>query len=115
MTREHKIVPIAEGGKEPQDPRDNPKGLTLLLEEDLEKAALGTGGDGQEQVLECYERTANLFKIAKKWPQAGNTFVTLAQHHTKLENKRKAATNYVNASNCYKKSDPYGNITPLTS
>jgi len=64
------------------------------------------GQNKQDEALECYERAANLFKMAKKWSQAGNTFVTLAQHHTKLGNKHESATNYVNASNCYKKSDP---------
>ena len=56
--------------------------------------------------LERFERVANLFKKAEKWSQAGDTFVTLAQDHTKLGNKDESATNYVNASNCYKKSDP---------
>ena len=60
----------------------------------------------QGEALRCYERAANLFKMAKKWSQAGKTFVTLAQHHTKLGNKHESATNYVNASNCYKESDP---------
>jgi len=64
------------------------------------------GQNKQDEALECYERAANLFKMAKKWSAAGNTFVTLAQHHTKLGNKHESATNYVNASNCYKKSDP---------
>lgn len=30
------------------------------------------------------------------------------QHHTKLGNKHDSATNYVDAANCYKKSDPNG-------
>jgi alpha-soluble NSF attachment protein len=55
-----------------------------------------------------YARAANLFKMAKKWSSAGDTFVTLAQHHTKLGNKHDAATNYVDAANCYKKSDANG-------
>ena len=53
-------------------------------------------------------RAGNLFKMAKKWSQAGQTFVTLAQHHVKLGNKHDAATTYVDAANCYKKSDPNG-------
>jgi len=64
------------------------------------------GANKQDEALECYERAANLFKMGKKWSQAGHTFVTLSQHHTKGGNKHEAATNYVNASNCYKKSDP---------
>jgi alpha-soluble NSF attachment protein len=44
--------------------------------------------------------------MAKKWSHAGQTFVTIATHHTKLGNKHDSATNYVDAANCYKKSDP---------
>ena len=33
----------------------------------------------QGEALRCYERAANLFKMAKKWSQAGNTFVTAAE------------------------------------
>ena len=40
--------------------------------------------------------------------QAGETFVTISLHHTKLGNKHDAATNYVDAANCFKKSDPKG-------
>lgn len=64
------------------------------------------GANKQDEALECYERAANLFKMGKKWSRAGQTFVTLSQHHIKGGNKHEAATNYVNASNCYKKSDP---------
>jgi len=42
--------------------------------------------------------------------QAGETFITIAQHHSKLGNKHDAATNFVDASNCYKKSDPKGTL-----
>ena len=51
--------------------------------------------------------------MAKKWGQAGNTFVTVAQHHAKLGNKHDAATNYVDAANCYKKSDPKEAVNSL--
>lgn len=64
------------------------------------------GQNKQDEALECYGRAGNLFKMAKKWSQAGNTFVTLANHHGKLGNKHDAATNFVDAANCYKKSDP---------
>ena len=51
--------------------------------------------------------------MAKKWSQAGQTFVTVAQHHAKLGNKHDAATNYVDAANCFKKSDPKEAINSL--
>ena len=40
--------------------------------------------------------------------QAGQTFVTLALFHAKTGNKHDSATNYVDAANCFKKSDPKG-------
>ncbi len=67
-----------------------------------------SGASKQDEALELYGRAGNLFKMAKKWGSAGNTFVTLAQHHVKLGNKHDAATAYVDAANCYKKSDPNG-------
>lgn len=63
-----------------------------------------------DEALEMYNRAGNLYKMGKKWSSAGNTFVTVAQHHVKLGNKHDAATSYVDAANCYKKSDPQGKI-----
>ncbi len=60
--------------------------------------------------MELYGRAGNLFKMAKKWSSAGNTFVTVAQHQIKLGNKHDAATAYVDAANCYKKSDSNGKL-----
>ena len=65
--------------------------------------------------MECYGRAANLYKMAKKWSQAGQTFVTVATHHAKLGNKHDSATNYVDAANCYKKSDPKGKHTTCSN
>ena len=66
------------------------------------------GANKQDEALEMYGRAANLYKMAKKWSKAGQTFVTVATHHAKLGNKHDSATNYVDASNCFKKSDPKG-------
>merc|ERR1712083_88225 len=51
-------------------------------------------------------RAANLFKMAKKWNEAGNTFCKIANHHISQGNKHDAATNFVDSANCYKKTDP---------
>jgi len=64
------------------------------------------GASKQDEALECYARAANLYKMAKKWSAAGNTFCTVANHHVKFGNKHDAATNFVDAANCYKKNDP---------
>lgn len=47
-----------------------------------------------------------MFKMAKKWNQAGSAFCEAANLHAKAGSKHDAATNYVDASNCYKKTDP---------
>lgn len=64
----------------------------------------GTGG--KEDAVEMYGRAANLFKMAKKWKEAGNTFTKIAGIHDMAGNKHDASTNYVDAATCFKKSDP---------
>lgn len=44
-----------------------------------------------------------MFKMAKKWQQAGSAFCEAANLHGKAGNRHDAATNFVDASNCYKK------------
>ena len=39
----------------------------------------------QDEALEMYGRAANLFKMAKKWGDAGNTFTTIANIHLKVQ------------------------------
>ena len=72
--------------------------------------AYSGGANKQDEALECYGRAANLYKMAKKWSLAGQTFVTIATHHSKVGGKHDAATNFVDAANCFKKSDPKGKM-----
>lgn len=58
-----------------------------------------------DDAVECYQRAANLFKMAKNWSQAGKAFCEAANLHSKAGSRHDAATNYVDASNCYKKTD----------
>lgn len=44
--------------------------------------------------------------MAKKWSQAGAAFAEAANLHAKQGSRHDAATNLVDASNCYKKTDP---------
>lgn len=44
-----------------------------------------------------------MFKMAKNWGQAGKAFCEAANLHSKAGSTHDAATNYVDASNCYKK------------
>lgn len=89
------------------------KAIAMIAEADKKMSSskgffssLFGGGGGKDEALEIYGRAANLFKMAKKWGQAGNTFCTIAQHHAKSGSKHDAATNFVDAANCYRKTDP---------
>ena len=50
-----------------------------------------------------------MFKMAKKWGQAGEAFLRAAELHLKDgANKHEAGTKYVEASTCYRKVDAKG-------
>lgn len=64
------------------------------------------GGSSRiEDAVECYQRAANLFKMAKSWDSAGKAFCEAANLHSRSGARHDAATNYVDAANCYKKAD----------
>ncbi|CAB3359610.1 Hypothetical predicted protein [Cloeon dipterum] len=63
------------------------------------------GSSKVEDAVECYQRAGNMFKMAKKWNEAGKAFCEAASLHAKADSKHDAATNYVDAANCFKKSD----------
>lgn len=59
-----------------------------------------------EDACELYVKAANLFKMAKKWTQAGQAFVKSAELNLeKGDAKHDAASNYVEAATCYRKTD----------
>jgi len=66
----------------------------------------GGGGNRIDDAIECYQRAANMFKMAKNWGQAGKAFCEAANLHSKAGSRHDAATNYVDGANCYKKVDP---------
>lgn len=58
-----------------------------------------------EEAVERYQRAANMFKMAKNWSAAGHAFCEAADLHSKVGSRHDAATNYVDAANCFKKAD----------
>lgn len=66
------------------------------------------GSSRVEDAIECYVRAANLFKMAKVWSSAGSAFNEAANLHLRIGSRHEAATNYVDAANCYKKSNVNG-------
>lgn len=69
----------------------------------FELSFLSSGSNKVEDAIECYHRAANMFKMAKKWQQAGSAFCSAANLHAQAGSRHDAATNYVDASNCFKK------------
>lgn len=67
-----------------------------------------SGSSRIEDAVECYQRAANLFKMAKSWDSAGKAFCEAANLHSRSGARHDAATNYVDAANCYKKADING-------
>ncbi|XP_054714269.1 alpha-soluble NSF attachment protein-like [Uloborus diversus] len=66
-----------------------------------------------EDACDLYHRAANAFKIAKKWTAAGGAYCEAAELHLKSGSRHDAATAYVDAGNCYKKTDPQEAISCL--
>lgn len=66
-----------------------------------------------DDAVECYQHAANLFKMAKKWSQAGKAFSEAANLHAKAGSRHDAATNFVDASNCYKKDNTQESVNCL--
>lgn len=60
-----------------------------------------------EDAAECYQKAANLFKMAKKWTDAGNAFCEAAHLYLKTSSPHEAASKYVDAASCYKKANPH--------
>ncbi|KAJ8960757.1 hypothetical protein NQ318_020050 [Aromia moschata] len=58
-----------------------------------------------EESTEYYSRAGNLFKMAKNWSQAGYAFADAADLNLRNSNRVEAAINYVEAANCFKKTD----------
>lgn len=71
------------------------------------------GSSKVDEGLELYLQAANKFKMAKKWGAAGHAFTEIASLHFKGGNRLDAATNYVEAGNCYKKTDPNEAVNSL--
>jgi alpha-soluble NSF attachment protein len=75
----------------------------LLSNRYLTFQLLSSGANKVEDAIECYHRAANMFKMSKNWQQAGSAFCAAGNLHAQAGSRHDAATNYVDASNCFKK------------
>lgn len=69
------------------------------------KALFSKNSNRVEESIEYYTRAGNLFKMAKNWPQAGYAFSDAADLNFRNDNYVEAATNYIDAANCFKRCD----------
>ena len=98
---------------------DNQEKAKKMLEEANKKlgpwvlGGLFTSSSKTEEGLSMLAKEANLFKMAKSWTEAGNTFSKIGSHHAWRRNKHEAATSFVAAANCYRKNDATQAISSL--
>lgn len=62
-------------------------------------------GTKYEDAEELYKKAANQFKVAKSWDEAGDAFERAARMALKQQSPHDTATSYMEAANCYKKTD----------
>ncbi|KAJ7365416.1 hypothetical protein OS493_005523 [Desmophyllum pertusum] len=63
------------------------------------------GSSKLEDAAELYISAGNMFKMAQKWSAAGTAFMEAAQLQINLQSKHEAGQRYVDAGNCFKKTD----------
>ncbi|XP_065919302.1 beta-soluble NSF attachment protein-like [Dysidea avara] len=63
------------------------------------------GGSKLEEAAELYTKSANSYKLVKKYSAAGNSYQKAAEIQEKLGVKHEVATSMVEAGNMYKKSE----------
>jgi len=81
------------------------KANDLIAQADKRQKAIFGGKTKFEDASELYVKAGNMLKMAKLWVQAAAAFVRAAECDLKLQSKHDAATNFINAGNCIKKTD----------
>jgi len=82
------------------------KALDLMEKAEKKLNSFGWfGGNKYEAAEEMFVQAGNLFKMCKKWQEAGGAYLKAAECNSQLQNKHEVASNYVLASNCFKKTD----------
>jgi len=71
------------------------------------------GGSKNEEAADLYARAANSFKLAKLWKEAGDAFIKQAAMQNLQGERDEAANTFINASKCYKKSNPAEAVNAL--
>ncbi|KAJ8438647.1 hypothetical protein Cgig2_016393 [Carnegiea gigantea] len=83
------------------------------FEKKADKMMSECGHLGYADVAELYNKAASSFKFFNSWDQAGSCYIKLAECHLKMDSKLEAASAYVDAAICYKKTSPIQAISCL--
>ncbi|CAG8473890.1 10377_t:CDS:2 [Racocetra fulgida] len=76
----------------------------LLAKADKKATTFGWFGSNKfEEAAELYNKAANIFKLGKRWKEAGDAFTKAANMQLQLNERDDAATTFINAAKCYKK------------
>ncbi|KAJ3016409.1 hypothetical protein HKX48_004050 [Thoreauomyces humboldtii] len=71
------------------------------------------GGNKLEDAADLYSKAANAFKLAKKWKEAGDAFMSKADVLIRLKERDEASSAYVEAAKCFKKNSPSDAVAAL--
>ncbi|KAI8817118.1 soluble NSF attachment protein [Fimicolochytrium jonesii] len=89
-------------------------GRNLIAEADKKAQHKGWfGGNKLEEAAELYTKAANCFKVAKKWKEAGDAFMSKATVLNRMNERDEASGAYMDAAKCYKKISPHDAVTCL--
>jgi alpha-soluble NSF attachment protein len=67
----------------------------------------------RDEAADLYTRAANQFKMLKRWKEAGDAYMKVAEMQILLNERDEAAMTYINASKAFKKSSPQDAVDAL--
>mmetsp|Transcript_17100 Transcript_17100/g.66596 ORF Transcript_17100/g.66596 Transcript_17100/m.66596 type:complete len:286 (+) Transcript_17100:100-957(+) len=76
----------------------------LLQEAEKKKKGGFFSGAKWDEAAELIVKAASMYKLAKKWERAGELYIEAAECQMKINYGHDAASNYINASNMFKKA-----------
>eukprot|EP01086_Lenisia_limosa_P015974 TRINITY_DN5478_c0_g1_i1.p1 TRINITY_DN5478_c0_g1~~TRINITY_DN5478_c0_g1_i1.p1 ORF type:complete len:319 (+),score=94.72 TRINITY_DN5478_c0_g1_i1:102-959(+) len=74
-------------------------------EKTLKKWSLFSNKEAKnEEAAELYQRAAQLYKLAKKWPEAAQAYISAAECQIRIGGDYDVASSFADAAVCYKKT-----------
>jgi alpha-soluble NSF attachment protein len=69
---------------------------------------LGSRESKMEEASDLCAQAGHLFKIEKKWKEAGEAYAQAAEYVMQTQDRDSAANHLLEASKCFKKTNPEG-------